>query len=243
MIEITNVSAAAFDERMLSRLERTIYYKKKKSPVTYRYDSAEALLSELHIRTLIVESAFRLDKSGAEFANFKKSRCNEAYWHKTELGGFRLKGGIPPHVGLWDIFQNGYLYAFECSTAVIIVLYRAVSETIGPRKFDEMFANLFLYDGQYDSDLRLHHRENIEESAAGDLLYFENPDHAPSSPWWRGENVIKTDEGLYYGHNIGINSAQTIIAFLNRFRVPGSQRSAFLTDQFLQLDFSYYSRL
>jgi protein-glutamine gamma-glutamyltransferase len=242
MIVIAGNGAAAFDESKLSGMELGIYHKKKNSAVEYRYESADALLFELQMRTRIVESARALYKSGARFAGFATSRCNEAYWQRTEFGGFRLKRGVAPQDAIKDIFKNGQLYSFECATAMVIVLYKAVLDSIDPKQFDILFSNLLLFDWQYDSDLRLIDRKHAEEAVAGDVLYLKNPDFSPSTPWWRGENVVKMEDGLYYGHGIGIAPMENIIAVLNKFRKPGSTKSAFLTDDFTHPDFSYLRR-
>jgi protein-glutamine gamma-glutamyltransferase len=242
MIVIAGNGAAAFDESKLSGLELAIYHKKKNSAVEYRYESIDALLFELHMRTRIVESARSLNKSGASFAGFAKSRCNEAFWQRTEYGGFRLKSGVAPQDAIRDIFANGRLYAFECATAMVIVLYKAVLDSIDPKQFDVLFSNLLLFDWQYDSDLRLIDRKQTKEAVAGDVLYLENPEFSPTTPWWRGENVIKLENDLYYGHGIGIAPMETFVAVLNKFRKPGSTKSAFLTDDFTHPDFSYLRR-
>lgn len=47
----------------------------------------------------------------------------------------------------------------------------------------------------------------------------------------------------YYGHGLGIKSAEEMIASLNRKRVPGSRTSAYLTDEALHPNFNYISGL
>jgi protein-glutamine gamma-glutamyltransferase len=243
MIIIAGNSESVFDDSMLSGLERNIYQKKKNSSFDYRYDSVEVLLFELGVRTHIVESASSLSKSGVRFSGFQHSRCNEAFWDRNEKGGFELKKGVSTQDGIRDIFTNGHLYAFECAAAVVIVLYKAILESINPRRFDLLFSDLLLYDWHYNSNLRLQDRIHPEEAVAGDVLYFKNPDFDPSTPWWRGENVVKLEQTLYYGHGIGIRTAEEIITGLNRSRKPGSTQSAFLADRFDQLDFSFLWRI
>jgi len=74
-------------------------------------------------------------------------------------------------------------------------------------------------------------------------VYFRNPDHAPSKPEWQGENAVKLEEDLFYGHGIGITTAEIIIDSLNEERVPGSNISAFLTNESIHPDFNYLQRL
>jgi protein-glutamine gamma-glutamyltransferase len=243
MIIIAGNSESVFDDSMLSGLERNIYQKKKSSSFVYRYDSLEVLMFELGVRTHIVESARSLSKSGVQFSDFQHSRCNGAFWDRNENGGFQLKKGVSSQDGIRDIFTNGRLYAFECATAVVIVLYKAVLESIDPRQFDVLFSDLLLFDWHYNRNLRLKDRTHPEEAVAGDVLYFKNPDFDPSTPWWRGENVVKLERNLYYGHGIGIRTAEEIITGLNSTRKPGSAQSAFLAESFDQLDFSFLWRL
>ncbi|NEW08368.1 protein-glutamine gamma-glutamyltransferase [Paenibacillus sp. SYP-B3998] len=244
MIVIARNRAAAFDEGALSGFELTIYQKKKNSSVEYEYDSDNTLLFELQMRTHIMESSLALSQSGVYFAGFKDSQCNEAYWHHTHQGRFQLKAGVSAQDAIRDIFRNGNLYAFECSTAIVVILYKAILESIDPKQFDRLFSDLLLFDKTYNKNLHLNDRTNIEEAVTGDVLYFDNPEFSPLTPWWRGQNAIKIENGLYYGHGhgTGIVSAEEIIAVLNLFRKPDSTQSAFLTQTFVHPNFSFFSR-
>ncbi|MBN2981857.1 protein-glutamine gamma-glutamyltransferase [Cohnella algarum] len=230
------------DASGLSALEREIVRQKERSATVYRYASAEALLFELMMRSAIVAEAQALNESGVGFASFEKSRCNERYWTRNEMGGFRLRDGVTPAEGLRDIFVNGPAYAFECATAIVIVLYKAILDMKGDAIFNAYFPNLLLYDWHYDNDLRFI-RNDGEESFPGDVLYFRNPDHDPDRPEWQGENVVKLGDDLYYGHGVGIGSAETMISALNRARRPGSDVSAYMEDLVLLPDFEYIRRL
>jgi protein-glutamine gamma-glutamyltransferase len=243
MIIIAGNSETDFDDSKLSALERSMYQAMKGSSFQYRYDSVAGLLFELGVRSHIVESARLLNESGVQFSDFEHSRCNPVYWDRIENGGFQLKSGVTPHEGIRDIFNNGRLYAFECATAVTIVLYKAVLESIGPQHFDMLFSDLMLYDWHFNSNLRLIDRMNPMEAVAGDILYFQNPDFDPATPWWRGENAILLGQDLYYGHGLGIKTSDEIVEGLNKSRKPGSFQSASLADRFDQLDFSYLWRI
>lgn len=243
MIVIADNSASQYDPRMLSRLEQRMLRQKQNSPQTYIYPTLDALIFELKMRTHTVEAAKAMYASDISFATFSNSRCNERYWIRTPNGGFLLRPGVLPSVAINDIFANGHLYAFECAGAIIIMLYKAVLDTIGDAAFNYYFQNLFLRDWQYDRDMRLITTYNLAETYPGDVLYFKNPDHDPRTPEWQGENVIKLDDNLFFGHGIGIGPAQEFIQALNRGRRPGSQQSAYLQNLVLTPDFESIRRL
>jgi protein-glutamine gamma-glutamyltransferase len=224
------------------QLAKVIYEQKRKSPISYNYNSIHHLHFEMTLRIKIVEAARALSQSGAGFATFKKSRCNEQFWNLTSEGGIRLKNGVTPASGIRDIFVNGRKYSFECATAVVIVLYKGVLDSIKESEFNRLFADLLLYDWHYDSDLRLIQAQGSGTAYPGDILYFNNPDVSPETPQWIGENAVKVGDDLFYGHGIGIASARVIINTLNRFRRPGSNKSAYLTEQVVYPDFLYLSQ-
>ncbi|TCZ78115.1 protein-glutamine gamma-glutamyltransferase [Paenibacillus albiflavus] len=238
MIVIEGQTNTLFDTTALSMLEKDILQQKKQSVTRYRYASEAHLRYELKLRSLTVEAAKALDASEAVFATFSKSRCNRRYWTRNEEGGFKLNVGVSPANAIRDIYDNGSEYAFECATAIIIVLYKAIIEANGDEAFNANFPNLLLYDGHHDSHLRLIN-EDGKTSYPGDVLYFSNPEHDPDKPEWQGENVVKLGADLYYGHGIGIKSEQDIISVLNKVRKPGSDVSAYLSDKFFHPDFAY----
>ncbi|RUT45181.1 protein-glutamine gamma-glutamyltransferase [Paenibacillus anaericanus] len=243
MIVTLNTGAEQVDKLDLTVEEKAILQAKKNSPIVYRYDSPEALKFELKMRTRIVEAAKALNSGGAQFARFKDSRCNERYWSRTDEGGFQLRPGVLPSDGINDIFANGSLYAFECATAIVIILYKAVLDMVGPTVFNQYFRDLLLWDWNYDKDLRLISTNNANEAYTGDVLYFQNPDHDPRTPEWQGENVVKLADDLYFGHGIGITTSEQILSALNSRRRPGSTTPAFLTDQVVHPDFDYLRKL
>lgn len=225
-----------------TQLAKGIYEQKKSSPVYYNYFSTHHLQFEMTLRTKIVEASMALNQSGARFSTFKNARCNERFWNLTESGGFRLKDGVTPASGIRDIFVNGSLYSFECATAMVIVLYKGVLDSIEETRYNKLFANLLLFDWHYDRDLRLIQEQGSDRSYPGDILYFNNPDVSPETPHWQGENAVKLGNDIYYGHGIGIASARGIIRTLNRFRRAGAARSAYLTDEIVYPDFLFLSR-
>ncbi|MFE5322728.1 protein-glutamine gamma-glutamyltransferase [Paenibacillus sp. NPDC056579] len=242
MIRIPNLSAPP-DNANLSDIQKAIYNEKVVSPATYEYDSWDALAFELKMREAIIRAASDLNSGQASFASFKKSRSNEAYWERQENGAFLLRKGVSPSAAVRDIFLNGSAYAFECATAIIIVLYKAVLDVIGDEKFDKLFADLYLYSWNYDRDLKLITDHTGAESFGGDILYFKNPEVNPEWIEWQGENAVKMGPDLYYGHGVGIESGTYIIEKLNKLRVPGATKSAYLMDDVTHPDFAYLHKI
>ncbi|UHA75135.1 protein-glutamine gamma-glutamyltransferase [Paenibacillus sp. 481] len=243
MIQIAGMSPGQINMLPLTFFEKNIVVKKANSPVLYRYDSLAALNFELKMRSNIVRAANALLASGADFATFQESRCNEQFWLRTENGGFQLRSDVLSSDGIDDIFRNGRLYAFECAEAVVIILYKAALDTLGREKFNTYFNNLFLMGWNHDSNLLLRRINNSEEAYPGDVLYFENPDYDPRTPEWRGENVIMIADDLYFGHGIGITTSAAIINSLNKARAPGSYTSAYLKDEVIFVDFEELRKL
>lgn len=211
-------------------------------PARYVYQSMDHLHFEWNLRESLVHAAEELDRSGVSFASFEDSRCNPVFWNRNAEGGFELRPDVTPANGIRDIWRNGHLYAFECATAAVIVLYGGVLGSIREDAFNSLFRNLLLFDWHYDSDLRLIEKNGKETALPGDVLYFKNPDVSPATPEWQGENTIMLRENWYYGHGIGIASGEQIIQTLNQFRFPGSRVSAYLMDMVIYPDFLYLSR-
>lgn len=227
----------------LSPRETDLFGQMAASPRRFVYSSISELVFELGSRITIADMARELHDSGVQFATYRDSRCNPAYWTRDGRGGFRLNPNVAPAAAIRDIYANGRAYAFECATAILVVLYRSVLERIGERAFNQWFGGLYLYDWQYDSDLRLVEGRDPSTAVIGDVLYFKNPDVNPATPEWQGENVIKLGDDLYYGHGIGIRNGTDIIRALNRNRRPGSTESAYLMDLVVYPDFRYWRSL
>lgn len=221
-----------------NELEQSILVQKQRSPTPFHYASKEELHFELRVRAAIVHAALMLEHSGAAFETFANSRCNDHYWTRDMKGGFMLKPSVSPSEAIDDIYMRGYFYAFECATAIVIVLYKAVLDIIGREQFDRLFDRLYLYSWHHDADLKLITVHGKSEAFPGDVQYFKNPDVDPKSMQWQGENVIVMPGGRYFGHGIGVTDAEAIIGALNRHRLPGSTTSAFLIDEVTFLNFS-----
>lgn len=227
---------------LLSATEREVYDRKRNSPQTFVYNTAEELLFELRLRAAIVNAAIALERSDVAFATFQKSRANGKYWNRLYSGGFQLRREVSPAAAIRDIYANGADYGFECATAVIIVLYKAVLDTIGDRAFDRLFGNLYLYSWEHDSDMPLVTEDGRRETFPGDVLYYTNPDFDPETPQWQGENAVQLLGDRLYGHGIGITNEAGIIAELNENRRPGSTVSAHLFERTTYPDFAAIMR-
>ncbi len=210
----------------------------QESPHLYTYQTVQQLMFELDMRASIIQAAQQLNDNGADFTTFKQSRANVAYWLRTPEGGFKLLPGQKPSDAISDIYASGHLYGFECATAIIIIFYKAALELLGERNFNTLFNGLYLYSWEADHDLgitTLRRRDFIP----GDTVYFKNPDVDPAHMEFQGENAIIFGPDTYYGHGMGISSADHIIANLNRHRRPGSQTSAYMLEQTTRPNFQY----
>lgn len=213
-------------------LEHSILMQLASASVKIDYETKEELMFELNLRDQTVNAAKNLHRSGMNFAIFRKSRCNTAFWNRTAEGGFRLKSGVSPSEAIRDIFENGRKYGTECATAMVIVYYGALLSVLGQEKFDRIFPKIEL--------MNWHHIDRLLREIGlmrkypfylpGDRLYFANPDVDPLTPEWQGENVIDLNGKLYYGHGVGILDGKTIINALNENRIEDADDSAYLMD-------------
>ncbi len=213
-------------------IERTILTQMTQSGDIFRFKSEDALKFEVNLRAKTVEAAQALNRSGMDFAVFHESRCNETYWVRKDNGGFLLRDGVSPAAAIRDIFQNGRKYGTECATAMVIVFYGALLNVYGDTLFNRTFPSIYLMNwNRMDPLLQsVGIPKDVQALVIGDRGYFNNPDVNPQTPEWQGENVIVLPGGLYYGHGIGITTAENIIAALNGNRKNGAQRTAYLMD-------------
>ncbi|MCL1881312.1 MAG: protein-glutamine gamma-glutamyltransferase [Oscillospiraceae bacterium] len=196
---------------------------------------------ERKLRQAICDAAIALSKSGMRFAIFKDSKCNESYWHRTSNGGWRLRQDVNASEAVRDIYSHGYKYATECATAMTIVYYKAILTVYGDELFDITFGNgaIYLMDWEFRDPLirRVGQMFSVNELIEGDRAYFANPDYNPDTPQWQGENAIVLGAGKYYGHGMGVVTAEQIIRSLNNARKPNSTRSAELLNKAGRPDF------
>lgn len=103
--------------------------------------------------------------------------CNTDYWERTKNGGFLLKENVKSSEAINDIFKNGSKYGTECSTALVIVYYKAILDVYPEELFNKTFESLFLMSWYYiDSDLDILHYKSKADHLPGDYRYFSNPD-------------------------------------------------------------------
>ena len=211
-------------EYPLQSVERIVLETMAHSEAVYRFGSVGELRFSLSLRKEIVEASKKQSRSGLRFST---------YWQRTENGGFQLKKEAVPSEAIEDIFRNGRLYATECATAMVIIMYGALLAVYGADLFNRTFKNIYLMDWSIRQPLlqEIGTPKTVPELLIGDRAYFMNEDVSPETPWWRGENVIVLPNDLYYGHGVGIRTAPEIIASLNRNRKKDAQRSAYLMDK------------
>lgn len=206
----------------------------------YRYDSIEQLDFELKVRKNIVNASKDLHKSRFAFKVFRKSKCNEEYWTRTNNGGFLLKEGVKPSDAIKDIYINSSKYGTECSTAIIILYYKALVDSLPEELFNRLFPRIYLMNWMHiDPNFGLTDHMRVVDTIPGDCRYFKNPDVDPITPEWQGENAIYLDNGLYYGHGLGIGTGQKFIDALNKQRIAGSTTSAYLMNSAKRMNFKH----
>ncbi|MGI8348434.1 protein-glutamine gamma-glutamyltransferase [Niallia circulans] len=242
MIQIAGTTFQLQENWPLDQIERSILQYMQDDHNIYSYSSLAELQFELTMRKNIINSARAMNETEAQFTVFEQSRCNPAYWQLTSAGGFLLRPDVMPSDAIMDIYSNSSLYAFECATAAVIIIYHATLQTIGKRAFDTHFRNLYLYSWHVDTDLGLV-TFNSNSFLPGDIVYFENPDFDLAAPWFRGLNAILLDDGRFFGHGFSIRTDQEIIQNLNEIRIPASNRSAFLSSLVTRPSFTHLSRL
>lgn len=222
-------------------MERKIIEQLNASASVYEYDSIDQLKFEMNMRAKIIKASKDLYKSRMAFRVFTQSMCNEDYWNRMNNGGFEIKDGVKPSDGIKDIFINGYKYGTECATAIVIIYYKALVDIYPEEFFNSMFPKLKLMNWNYDRDLRVDYYRNIKDYLPGDCRYFRNPEVDPRTPQWQGENAIDLGDGNYYGHGIGIRTAEGIIRVLNTKRKEEATVEAFLLESATRPDFKYLS--
>lgn len=209
-------------------IEMSIVDKMSKSSLSYDYATLPQYKFELDLRASIVNTAKSLLESRLSFSTFRNSRCNSDFWSRTKEGGFLLKEEVQPWDAVRNIIDEGYKYATECATAIIIIYYGSIADIFTETQFNSMFKSIYLMNwNRLDRNLGIKTHSNTIDELPGDCSYFKNPDVSPLTPQWQGENAIVLGGGLYYGHGIGIKTAEGIIASLNRHRKSEAAESAY----------------
>lgn len=214
-------------------VEQQVLKQMSDSAETYRYDTLKQLQFELSLRKEIVNAARDLNQSGLNFTVFHKSKVNPEFWERTSNGGFLLKQGVKPSDAIRDIFKNGRLYGTECATAMVIVYYKALLELLSDDTFNRLFPSIYLMNWhRLDPLLReVGTPQSVADVMLGDRGYFINPEVDPEVSELQGENVIIMPGGLYYGHGIGLTTADRILRMLNANRVDGATQSAYFIEK------------
>ncbi|PLR97537.1 protein-glutamine gamma-glutamyltransferase [Bacillus sp. T33-2] len=219
----------------LGGIQKEIYEGLKNSRFLFHYYTDGELLFELFLRENIIKASIKLKDSGAAFTSFKYSAFNPQYWMRTEFG-YLLKPFAQPADAVNDIFTNGKKYGFECTTAIVVIYYKAVLDSIRRDAFNFLFGRLLVWNWNYDPDLAIITQRG-DEFIPGDVVYFANPDYR--LPIWIGENAVYVGKGLYFGHGIGVGSAEQMIESLNTRRKEGATRSAYMLKQHSRLNVKY----
>ncbi|MEH7886447.1 protein-glutamine gamma-glutamyltransferase [Bacillus sp. JJ1609] len=222
----------------LSGKQKEIYEYLDRNLTMFEYETTSQLLFEIRLRENIVESAMKLKDSGVAFTSFTYSKFNPVYWTRVPSGYF-LKPNVLPSAAINDIYINGQEYGFECSTAMVVIFYKAVLDSIRLADFNHLFGGLLVWNWNYDSDLAIITLEG-NEFIPGDVVYFMNPDF--DKPIWRGENAVYLGKDLYFGHGVGIGTEEEMVKALNTLRKEGAVTSAYMLQQHSRLNFKYLSQ-
>jgi protein-glutamine gamma-glutamyltransferase len=241
MIQVSGVPFQNQENGQLGSVEKTIMQQMQTAPVFYSYNSEYELFFELTVRKNIIQSAKEMDKSQAVFTSFEYARCNPRYWQLTRAGGFLLRPDVRPADAIIDIYRNGSFYAFECATAIPIIYYHAILNSIGSEGFNSLFQNLYLYSWHTDTDLGIITFYS-DHFIPGDVLYVNNPDFDRKTPHFRGVNAVLLEDGRLFGHGFNIRTSEEMIRLLNETRKPDSQQSAYITKLVTRPSFKYLLR-
>ncbi|OIJ17952.1 protein-glutamine gamma-glutamyltransferase [Anaerobacillus alkalidiazotrophicus] len=242
MIQISGAPFQPNEKWKLDSIERAIIQHMFNAPVLFSFYSEDDFLFEIKVRKNMIKSANEMNQSEAQFTTFEYASCNPMYWQLTMEGGFLLRPNVQPADAILDIFRNSSLYAFECATAAVILYYRATLYSIGSYLFNSLFQNLYLYSWHTDPDLGIITFYS-NHFLPGDVVYINNPDFHPNTPWFRGLNAVLLNDGKFFGHGFSIRTMEQIIQILNEYRKPGSQQSAYLTNLVTRPSFSHLGNL
>lgn len=206
----------------------------EKSKIRYEYNDLKELSFEVKMRDRIIENSRWLNNSAATFSAFASSSFNPYYWIKT-MSGYRLRPGKRPSAAIRDVFENPYLYSFECVTTVVLLYYKSILDTIRPEYFDRLYSPMLIWGHNYNDAMHMETYEGVD-NIPGDVHYFYNPDYG--DPIWMGENAVYLGPDQYFGHGIGIVTHDKMIEALNTLRKINAVQSAYLLNQTTRLNFS-----
>jgi protein-glutamine gamma-glutamyltransferase len=232
MITLENGSSTA-GLKGLSPAQANILNAIEQSKIKYEYNHLEELAFELKLRERIIINSRMLNSNAATFATFPNSSFNPYYWIKT-MSGYRLRETRRPSAAIRDVFENSYLYSFECVTAVVLIFYKSILDIIRPEYFDRLYSPMLIWGHNFNDAMHMVTYEGID-NIPGDVYYFSNPDY--EDPIWMGENAVLLEKNQYFGHGIGIVTHSKMIEALNTLRRMNATRSAFQLNQTTRLQF------
>lgn len=242
MIQISGATFQQNEHLQLGSMEKTIIQQMQNAPIFYSYYSESELLFDLKVRKNIIQSSKEMNKSQALFTTFVYARCNPKYWQLTRAGGFLLRSDVRPSDAVLDIYRNSSLYAFECATAIPIIYYHAILNSIGSYLFNSLFRNLYLYSWHTDTDLGIITFYS-NHFLPGDVVYVNNPDFNRKTPQFRGINAVLLHDDKLFGHGFNIRTSSEMIQILNEERKPDSHQSAYITKLVTRPSFKYLFRV
>ncbi len=242
MIQLSGMPFQQGDQWSSGSIEHMIIQRMKEDTVVYSYQTIDELSFELKIRKNIILSARAMNQSKVQFERFLNSRCNPQYWNLTSTGGFLQRNEVKPSDAIKDIYTNSSQYAFECATAIVIIYYHAVLNVLGESLFNQYFPTIYLYGWFADPDLGIKVTYTTH-FLPGDVVYFKNPDFDPETPYWRGENAVVLEDDMYFGHGLGIKTAEHMIDALNQARKAEPNQSAYLTNSVARPTFDHLAKL
>ena len=216
-----------------------VYLALENSPSIHQYDTVHELLFELLLRENIIKAAHLLHGSQVQFEPFKTSRFNPFIWQKTK-NGYLLNPNVLPSHAINDVFINSREYAFECTTAIVIIFYKAVLDSIPISSFNSLFQGLLVWDWHHDRDLGISSKSG-SDFIPGDAVYFYNPEF--DRPVWTGENAIYLGGNYYFGHGVGIQTEVGMIHALNTLRKKNAVLSAYLISQHSRVNMKYLEKI
>jgi protein-glutamine gamma-glutamyltransferase len=220
-------------------IQQDVYLALENSPTIHQYDTVRELLFELLLRENIIKAAQLLHGSQVQFEPFKTSRFNPFIWKKTKNGYLLNPNALPSHA-INDVFINSREYAFECSTAIVIIFYKAVLDSIPISSFNSLFQGLLVWDWQHDRDLGISSKSG-SDFIPGDAVYFYNPEF--DRPVWTGENAIYLGGNYYFGHGVGIQTGVGMIGALNTLRKKNAVLSAYLIAQHSRVNMKFLEKI
>lgn len=226
------------DPLRFNGVQRDIYFALENNSLLHQYDNVHQLLFEIRLRESIIKAAKMLHDSQVEFSPFTTSKFNPVKWRKIKYG-YLQNPDVLPSEAISDVFQNSGEYAFECTTAIVLIFYKAVLDSISISHFNMLFQDLLVWDWKHDYDLGIITKMG-SEFIPGDVVYFFNPEY--DHPVWSGENAIYLGKDLYFGHGIGIETAEGMVDALNTLRKKGATISAYLIAQHTRLNVKYLAQ-